>query len=210
MQEKYKNKYRIKSTRLQNWDYGWNGKYFITICTGNREHYFGEIVAGKMELTKIGEIAKKYWYEIPHHFTFVKLGEFVVMPNHIHGILIIDKTVNERNDDTVNTVDTIISDTRENVNMNNKKKRGGKNPKWKPNTLGTIINQYKRICTINARKTEPDFSWQSRFYEHIIRNKKSFNNISEYIVNNPLNWKNDKFKNKNHNILIRNISNFTA
>src|SRR5690606_30081265 len=89
--EKYKNKYRIASARAQWWDYGWNGAYFITICTRNREHSFGEISGGKMVLSNTGVIADILWYEIPNHAPFVELGDFVVMPNHIHGILILNK-----------------------------------------------------------------------------------------------------------------------
>jgi REP element-mobilizing transposase RayT len=70
---------------------------------------------------------------------------------------------------------------------------GNKIMKWKPGNLGVIINQYKRICTIYARKINPDFAWQSRFYEHIIRNEKSYNKISEYIHNNPLKWQDDRY-----------------
>ncbi len=196
--KKYRNKYRIESTRLQNWDYGWNGAYFITICTHNREHYFGEIVDGKMKPTDIGKLAEKYWYEIPKHFQFVKLNEFIVMPNHIHGIIIIDKFDDEYN--AVETPNLGVSTTNNNLGVstsNNKPKSkiGGKNSKWKPNTLGTIINQYKRICSINARKINPDFAWQPRFYDHIIRNEKSFKNIINYIINNTTNWNNDKLYN---------------
>ena len=90
MSDKFRNKYRIPSTRLQNWDYSSNGYYFITICTKERKHNFGEIVDYKMKLSRIGEIAYKYWFEIPNHFSFVELDEFVVMPNHVHGILIIN------------------------------------------------------------------------------------------------------------------------
>ncbi len=89
--DKYKSKYRIQSTRAQWWDYGWNGAYFITICTKNREHFFGEIADGKMILSNAGIIADIFWHEISNHFLFVELGKFVVMPNHIHGILILDK-----------------------------------------------------------------------------------------------------------------------
>ncbi len=85
--EKYQNKYRIKTNRLQNWDYGWNGAYFVTICTKNREHYFGNIYDDKIKFTNIGKLAEKYWCEIPKHFPFVKSDVFVVMPNHIHGII---------------------------------------------------------------------------------------------------------------------------
>ncbi|MBS4012129.1 MAG: hypothetical protein KGZ97_00005 [Bacteroidetes bacterium] len=89
--EKFKNKYRIASARAQWWNYGWNGAYFITICTQNRVHYFGEVNNGKMVLSNLGVIAYHFWNEIPNHCPFVELGNFIVMPNHIHGILILDK-----------------------------------------------------------------------------------------------------------------------
>ena len=91
MQNKFKNKYRISSARLQSWDYSNNGAYFITICTQNRNHFFGKIQNQEMHLSEIGKLAEKYWLEIPEHFPFVELGNFVVMPNHFHGILIINK-----------------------------------------------------------------------------------------------------------------------
>lgn len=201
--EKFKNKYRIPSARLQSWDYGWNGSYFITICTQNRLHYFGEITNGKMQLSEIGKITEKYWHEIPQHFSFVKLGAFVVMPNHIHGIIIIDKNDNRNGDVTVGN-NAIVETPKLGVStittpVPTEPKTGGKNQKWKSGTLGAIINQYKRICTINSRKIEPYFAWQPRFYDHIIRNEKSYKNISEYIFNNPTNWGNDKFNEKGKN-----------
>ncbi len=88
---KYMNKYRSESARAQWWDYGWNGAYFITICTADREHFFGEIKNGKMILSPTGVIADLLWHEITNHSKYVELGDFVVMPNHIHGILILDK-----------------------------------------------------------------------------------------------------------------------
>src|SRR5690606_34421585 len=91
MVKKFKGKYRIESIRAQWWDYGWNGAYFITICTKNRKHYFGNIVNNKMVLSPLGIIADIFWHEITNHSKHVSLGEFVVMPNHIHGILLIDK-----------------------------------------------------------------------------------------------------------------------
>src|SRR6056297_2136111 len=90
--DKFNGRYRISTTRLQNWDYGWNASYFITICTQNREQFFGEINNANMYLSKTGDLAKYYWYEIPKQFPYTKLDEFVVMPNHIHGIVIINKT----------------------------------------------------------------------------------------------------------------------
>ncbi|MBK6445950.1 MAG: hypothetical protein IPF81_11885 [Bacteroidetes bacterium] len=93
MTDKFRNKYRIASARLKNWDYGRNASYFITICTKNRAHFFGEVnpITHEMQLTEIGKLAEQFWMEIPIHFPFVQLGEFVVMPNHTHGILIIKK-----------------------------------------------------------------------------------------------------------------------
>ena len=88
---KFKNRYRIPTNRLQGYDYGANGCYYVTICTKYREHYFGEIVDGKMWLSEIGEIAEKFWAKILNHFPFVILDQFVIMPNHIHGVLFFNK-----------------------------------------------------------------------------------------------------------------------
>jgi hypothetical protein len=89
--EKFQNKYRTASARAKWWDYGSNASYFVTICTQNRVHYFGEIENQTMQLSEIGRCAVTCWQEIPNHFPFVELGAFVVMPNHVHGIIIIDK-----------------------------------------------------------------------------------------------------------------------
>lgn len=91
MSEKFQEKYRISSARLQNWDYGWNAIYFITLCTAGHEHKFGKIVEGVMHMSDIGLIAEKIWCDIPQHFKFIDLDAFVVMPNHLHCILIINK-----------------------------------------------------------------------------------------------------------------------
>ncbi|WP_422091031.1 transposase [Tenacibaculum ovolyticum] len=114
--DKFKNKYRISSTRLQNWDYGSNGAYFITICTKNREHYFGKIKNKEMQLTEVGKLAETYWMEIPEHFPFVTLGNFVIMPNHMHGILIIDKPTLQ-----VKTLQCNVSTMQENNSTTNDK-----------------------------------------------------------------------------------------
>jgi len=91
--DKYQNKYRTQSTRLQHWDYGWNGAYFVTICAQNRDHFFGDTQTGIMKLSEIGQLAQKYWQEIPDHFPYIIMDEFVVMPNHVHGILVINKKI---------------------------------------------------------------------------------------------------------------------
>jgi REP element-mobilizing transposase RayT len=203
MSDKFQNKYRIPSARLQTWDYGNNGSYFITICTQGREHYFGDIVGGEMQLNEIGKLAEQYWIEIPNHFPFIELGNFVVMPNHVHGILVIDKNEPETGSliapvPPVETPNLGVSTTPRittprTTNVPTKSQNGGKNEKWKPGTIGVIINQYKRICTINARKIHSDFAWQSRFHDHIIRDAESFERIQNYIADNPKNWKDDKF-----------------
>jgi REP element-mobilizing transposase RayT len=133
-----------------------------------------------MIYSEIGAIAEKYWNEIPLHFPFVRLGPFIVMPNHVHGILIINKS----DDPSVGGVET--------PKLGVSTQTGGdKNDKWKPGNLGVIVNQYKRICTIQSRKINPDFAWQSRFYEHIIRDDESYHKIAQYIENNPVSWDED-------------------
>ena len=94
MAERFQHTYRVPSARAQWWDYGHNAAYFVTICTKNREHFFGKIVDGKMQLSSVGIIADVFWHEIKTHVDFVTLDSFVVMPNHIHGIVIIDKSMN--------------------------------------------------------------------------------------------------------------------
>ena len=189
MADKYRNKYRIKSARLQNWDYGWNGAYFITICTQNRKHFFGEIVNSKMQLSEIGMFAEKYWYEIPQHFPFVKLGAFVVMPNHIHGIIIIEKTNEERNVDVDVDVDVDV-ETQNFASLSSPSKN-----KFGPQSknLASIVRGYKIGVTKNAKKIDSIWQWQSGYYDHIIRDDKSFKRISEYIIDNPIKWGKDKF-----------------
>ena len=88
--DKFQNKYRIPFTRLQNWDYGWNASYYITVCTANRECHFGKIVKGEIKLSNIGVLADVFWHETKNHAKNVELDAFVVMPNHVHGIIILN------------------------------------------------------------------------------------------------------------------------
>ena len=209
MSDKYKNKYRIPSARLQNWDYGNNGAYFITICTKNREHFFGEIVdtgsETEMQLNEIGKLAEQFWVEIPIHFPFIELGNFVVMPNHIHGILIIDKPDNETGNDNANVdsvetrhclVSTNANDTNDTNGANDANKQTIGQMRFQnqgKNTISSIVGSYKSVVTKNAHLIDSGFAWQSRFHDHIIRDAGSFERIQNYIENNPLNWKDDKF-----------------
>ena len=201
MSEKYKNKYRIKSARMPNWDYGSNGMYFITICTQNRKCFFGEIYDGKMQLNNIGKIVNTEWLKTFELRTDMNLqmGEFVVMPNHFHAIIIIgdneynmDAKRGERGErdrrDAMHCVST-TTDTTNHVNNKQKNKFG---PQSK--NLASIVRGFKSSVTTYARKNgNIDFGWQPRFYDHIIRNEKSFHNISNYIINNPKKWNEDKF-----------------
>ncbi len=205
MTDKYQNKYRIPSARLQEWDYGWNGSYFVTICTQNRKCYFGNInncrdaihrvSISDYHISEIGKITDKYWLQIPQQFPFVKLGYHIVMPNHVHGIIIIDKqnenttAINTANRDAINTAN------RDAINRVSTGGITGNNNPMLHNNLSRIIRWYKGVVTFKARSINKDFAWQSRFHEHIIRNEKSYNDISEYIIHNPQKWHDDKFFN---------------
>lgn len=194
MSKKILKKYRIRSARLQNWNYGWNAAYFVTICTQNRECYFGNIIEPQdlaslpiIDLSDIGKIALQYWNEIPNHFPFVELGVFVVMPNHVHGIIIINKNDDENGDVTVETQNfaSLIQKQQQN--------KFGQQSK----NLASIIRGYKSGVKKYATMNHIDFAWQPRYHDHIIRNDESFQRISEYIVNNPLNWSGDNHYNNN-------------
>jgi putative transposase len=191
-------KYRIPSSRLQNWNYGWNAAYFVTICTQHRECYFGNIIETQnfasphespheIKLSDIGKIAHQYWNEIPNHFPFVELGEFVVMPNHVHGIIIINKN-NDENGDEIEETQNFASPQKHPPQQPQQNKFG---PQSK--NLASIIRGYKSGVKKYATMNHINFAWQSRFHDHIIRNDESFQRISEYIVNNPLNWSGDNY-----------------
>lgn len=158
--------------------------------------FFGDIVNGQMQLSEIGEIADRFWLQIPEHFPFVKLDAHVIMPNHMHGIIVIDKPDDKRN--MTETLKLNVSTPTPNSPQKSRKhsQTAAASQKWKPASLGVIINQYKRICTINARKINVDFAWQSRFHDYIIRDYGSYQRIRKYIINNPENWKDDTLKNQ--------------
>ena len=181
----YKNKFRIESTRLHSWDYRWNAAYFITICTKNREHFFGEIINGsigienEMEFTDTGKLAGKFWIEISTHFPFTTLDAFTVMPNHIHGILIIN------NIHTIETLPQNGSLIQKNELMSNISPKKG--------SISAIIRSYKSAVSKHAHSKIPHFAWQERFHDHIIRDEHEFYQIQNYIRTNPQNWMDDMF-----------------
>ena len=192
--DRFKNKYRIASARAPFWDYGWNAAYFVTICTKNRECWFGEITDGVMELSGIGEIVQSEWFKTFEMRPDMNLlmGEYVIMPNHFHAIIGIGK--NEYNSQPDTQPDTQRRDAMHCVSTtdtNQPKNQFGPQSK----NLASIIRGFKIGVTKNARQINSDFAWQSRYHDHIIRNDQSFQKITNYIINNPANWQEDKFYN---------------
>lgn len=173
---------------MQSWDYATEGAYFITICTKDRVEYFGEIVHGEMQLNELGCFAQNVWMEIPAQFPFIELGTFVIMPNHTHGILMI----NHANDCTATVETRLIASlptvqTEINGGFANKK-----NPMFH-NNISRVIRWYKGRCTFEMHKIDVDFAWQPSFHDHIIRNSFSYENIQNYIISNPQKWADDMF-----------------
>lgn len=174
--EKFKGKYRIPSARWAAWDYGSNAAYFITICTAHREHYFGAVVKGAMILAPAGQAAVDCWKEIPAHFPFVVLDEFVVMPNHVHGIIVIDKTVETQNFASLQSSQPPTN-------------RFGPQSQ----NLASIVRGYKIGVTKFARQNNISFGWQERYHDHVIRNDAEHNRIRQYIQQNPSKWNDDTY-----------------
>ncbi|MBD2578776.1 transposase [Oscillatoria sp. FACHB-1406] len=177
-----------KTIRLQNWDYRNNGWYFVTICTRDRVCYFGDIVDCKMELSAIGKIARAFWQEIPQHSRYTSLDAYVLMPNHIHGIVIIDRPDNSGRDVIYNVPTEISADLTEDDFYQKMSKLSPK-----AGSLSVIMRSYKAAVSHSYRENGySNFAWQPRFYESIIRSERDLENIQNYIVNNPANWSESK------------------
>ena len=169
-----------RSIRLKEWDYAEPGAYFVTICTYRRVHLFGRVVDGVMELNEFGEIVRACWDELPTHFPRVELDAFVVLPNHIHGIIVI-------------IADDIVGAT----HASPLHPRGPA-----PHSLGAIVGSFKSAVTrrINVLRETPGARvWQRNYWEHIIRNAVRANGrsplhaIRRYIVYNPARWAWDRY-----------------
>jgi putative transposase len=193
---KFKNKNSMASNRFKSLEYDGNGFHFVTICTEDRKNLFCDIEIDNsrilnlrstpdLKLTEMGQIAEKYWYEIPEYFPCVKLEAFVVMPYYVHGIFVID-----------NTDDFMAKKS------SDSKRNGINNSDTTPHAVQThdsgvsacgIINHYKRNVTNQSRKINTDFGWQSGFYFHLIRDAESFEKFRNYINNNRKKWIDDKF-----------------
>lgn len=171
------NKHHRRSIRLKCYDYSQPGAYFVTIVTHQRQCIFGRIVDGKMRLNEWGEIAKQCWNEIPQHYPNVTLDEYVIMPNHIHGIIILNEN---------NTNDLIVG-------VQNFEPPRNEYQHIIPKSIGSIVRGFKIGVTKWFRQHTDIYTvWQRNYYEHIIRNETELQNIRQYILNNPMNWKNDE------------------
>lgn len=167
-----------RSVRLRRYDYNQEGAYFITICAKDRKHLFGKIIDKEMYMNKFGEIVYKEWEALPDRWEHIELGAFQIMPNHMHGILVLG----DPNTEGLDLTDTKIQ--------------------WalKP-TVGQVVGAYcscsQNACLKHVKENEPDRIlgkiWQRNFHEHIIRHQQSFDTISNYIIENPKKWKDDRF-----------------
>lgn len=250
-----------RSVRLRGYDYGKEGMYFITICTQHRVHFFGEVENGEMVLSPFGEIAHREWEQLSERWPHIELGAFQIMPNHMHGVLLVHRPYSTvlaatssgattrvaptaAPDDVAPTVgddidsegtplvvvlndDDTVDDTATRADPTNDENDGdsvgatlvadpndGENASLFPPEipfskmqwatrpyLGQVIGAYKSIvateCLNHHKQNQPgvwlDKIWQRGFDERIIRNREAFDKISNYIINNPKNWKEDKF-----------------
>jgi len=181
----YKNKYRVETTRLKNWDYTSDGRYFITVCTIGRKNLFGTIENGIIILNENGRIVEQCWFDLPNHYSNLILDAFVVMPNHIHGIMIIDNSIVETGFKPVSTETGFKP-----VSTDSKSKMHG------------IFEFVRALKTFSSRRmnnlenTAGKQRWQTRFHDHIIRDEQELIRIQQYIHNNPSSWDNDSLNAK--------------
>jgi REP element-mobilizing transposase RayT len=177
--------HRRRSLRLQNFNYAAAGAYFVTICTHQRAEVFGHIEANTVTLSSAGKVIESVWEEIPAHHASVAPDEFVVMPNHIHGILVIHESpagarVIESDSTSASVEAQFIApkSASERVEQNHTA------------MVGAIVRAFKARCThaIHQAQSAETTIWQRNYYEHIIRNEKELMSIREYISNNPMQW----------------------
>ena len=172
----FQNKYKIESARAEWHDYN-GGSYFITICTKDREHYFGEIVDGEMVLSDIGKYADEQFNNVSSHYPYAEIPLWTIMPNHLHAIVVIDGNKTKYDRRVVET--WRAASLQEIANLQG----------W----LSVVIGGLKSSITRFANEKQIDFAWQPRFHDHIIRDNGELNRITSYIENNVANWKDDEF-----------------
>lgn len=176
-----------QSIRLKGYDYAREGAYYVTVCTHDRRHLFGRVVDGVMHLSPIGQWAEQCWLAIPEHMPYVDIADFVIMPDHMHGIVVIRERLVAPDPPTppANTERTM--------------------PIVPPGSLGHIMRAYKSAVTRNVYRAgllprgvvTPSIAevWQRNYYEHIIRDEADWIRIADYIRDNPANWDRDRFQN---------------
>lgn len=170
-------KHHRRSVRLKEFDYSGAGVYFVTICTHGRECLLGRIADSEVKLSIVGEIVQRTWHDISRRFGGIRLDAFVVMPNHIHGIII------------VNNVGATLAVALNSL-CGDPDKRAGTSP---APTLGKIVGAFKSLCFHKCKNNGLNIGklWQRNYHEHIIRNEMELNSIREYIGNNSLTWHED-------------------
>ncbi|MEW5861682.1 MAG: transposase [Cyanobacteriota bacterium] len=173
-------KHHRRSIRLKGYDYGQAGAYYFTICCHQRRCLLGEIVDGVMHPNLIGATVEAVWNNLPRHFPFIELDAFVLMPNHVHGIIVI-----KENQHNIDNRELLASKLTCETSLPN-----GTNP----SALGAIIQNFKSVATrrVNRLNRSSGTIWQRDYYEEIIHNEKAHQNIRRYIIENPLNWDKDK------------------
>ena len=181
-----------KTPRAQRYDYTSPWWYFITICTKDREHYFGEIVDGQMKLNKLWQFASTHRWQISDHYPMVDCHEFICMPNHIHGIIIIrDIGTQTLASETIDLSRTYKNTSLQSINTSPQSKQSFIPSSW---SLGAIIRGYKIGITKYANHNNITFARQWRYHDHIIRNEDEYNRIKYYIQTNPQNRDNDSLQ----------------
>ena len=211
---KFSSKFKTSSSRLQNFDYSTSGIYFITICTLNHNNFFGKIINNQMELSKMGLITKSELLKTFEIRKNLKLHQWVIMPNHIHLLMEIKYQIKNNNykNNNINNVETPrrdvstnqtnVSTITHNVSLISPnisvKNQNIHHPEiaiknWQPNSIGSIICQFKSICTKRINPKVIFFAWQPRYHDIIVKDKKQYIFIKNYIQNNIANWQKDKF-----------------
>ncbi len=190
-----------RSIRLKGYDYSGAGAYFLTICTQNRECLFGKIVNGKMVLNDAGQAADECWRNIPHHFPHAVLDEYVIMPNHIHGIIFLKNTGAVGAKTMGGNVGAKYTNVGTNVGAKNfsplrgrtHAPRAGIHPRGTSKTIGSIVRGFKIGVTKWMRQnTHVKTVWQRNYWEHIVRDENELNRIRQYIIDNPAKWELDR------------------
>lgn len=196
-------KHHRHSIRLQGYDYTREGAYYFTICCHQRRCLLGEIKDGIMHLNLIGATVKVVWDNLPHHFPLIELDAFVIMPNHVHGIIVITEQPNNCNSNIPHgrgeAFVPITEDSQPESSSTNASPFPASNDTSPPRgtqsgSIGAILQNFKSVVTrrVNRITRNSGTLWQRNYHEEIIRNEKAYENIRRYIVENPLSWDEDE------------------